>query len=133
MLKENKENKEIKENKIKELMSAAMKDINSLVDVNTDIGKPCTINDGTMILPVTKVTMGFMTGGGEYGEIKKINASPDIPFAGGSSAIVSLKPTGFLIGKGKGVKLITVPTDAFSRAFETAEEFIKTFKNEEKD
>ena len=128
-----KENKEIKENKIKELMSAAMKDINSLVDVNTVIGKPFTINDGTMIIPVTKVTMGFMTGGGEYGEIKKINASPDIPFAGGSSAIVSLKPTGFLIGMGKGVKLITVPTDAFSRAFETAEEFIKTFKNEEKD
>ena len=110
-----------------------MKDINSLVDVNTVIGKPFTINDGTMIIPVTKVTMGFMTGGGEYGEIKKINSSPDIPFAGGSSAIVSLKPTGFLIGKGKGVKLITVPTDAFSRAFETAEEFIKTFKNEEKD
>ena len=133
MLKENKENKEIKENKIKELMSAAMKDINSLVDVNTVIGKPFTINDGTMIIPVTKVTMGFMTGGGEYGEIQKINASPDIPFAGGSSAIVSLKPTGFLIGKGKGVKLITVPTDAFSRAFETAEEFIKTFKKEEKD
>lgn len=128
-----KENKEIKENKIKELMSTAMKDINSLVDVNTVIGKPFTINDGTMIIPVTKVTMGFMTGGGEYGEIKKINASPDIPFAGGSSAIVSLKPTGFLIGKGKGVKLITVPTDAFSRAFETAEEFIKTFKNEDKD
>ena len=56
-----KENKEIKENKIKELMSAAMKDINSLVDVNTVIGKPFTINDETMIIPVTKVTMGFMT------------------------------------------------------------------------
>lgn len=128
-----KDNKEIKENKIKELMSAAMKDINTLIDVNTVIGKPFSINDGTMVIPVTKVTMGFMTGGGEYGEIKKINSSPEMPFAGGSSAIVSLKPTGFLVGKGKNVKLISVPTDAFSRAFETAEEFIKTFKNEEKD
>ncbi len=128
-----KDNKEIKENKIKELMSAAMKDINMLIDVNTVIGKPFSINDGTTVIPVTKVTMGFMTGGGEYGEIKKINSSPEMPFAGGSSAIVSLKPTGFLVGKGKNVKLISVPTDAFSRAFETAEEFIKTFKNEEKD
>ena len=128
-----KENKEIKENKIKELMSAAMKDINALIDVNTVIGKPFITNDGTTIIPVTKVTMGFMTGGGEYGEIKKINSSPEMPFAGGSSAIVSLKPTGFLVSKGKGVKLISVPTDAFSRAFETAEEYIKTFKNDEKD
>ncbi len=125
--------KETRENKIKELMSAALKDINTMIDVNTVIGKPFTTNDGTTIIPVTKVTMGFMTGGGEYGEIKKINSIPNMPFAGGSSAVVSLKPTGFLVEKGKGVKLISVPTDAFSRAFETAEEFIKSFKNEEKD
>ena len=125
--------KETRENKIKELMSAALKDINTMIDVNTVIGKPFTTNDGTTIIPVTKVTMGFMTGGGEYGEIKKINSIPNMPFAGGSSAVVSLKPTGFLVEKGKGVKLISVPTDAFSRAFETAEEFIKSCKNEEKD
>ena len=56
--------KDNSDNKIKELMSTALKDINTLVDVNTVIGKPFTTNGGTVVIPVTKVTMGFMTGGG---------------------------------------------------------------------
>lgn len=125
--------KDDRENKIKELMSTAMKDINSLIDVNTVIGKPFTINDGKTIIPVTKVAMGFMVGGGEYGEIKNLVKSEEKPFAGGSSAIVSLKPTGFLIEEKDGIKLISVPTDAVSKAFETAEEFIKSFRNDKED
>lgn len=124
--------KRCQENKIKELMSAALKDINMLIDVNTVIGKPFTINDGSTIIPVSKVTMAFLTGGGEYGEIKNLRGDKDFPFAGGSGAIVSLKPTGFLVEREKGVKLISVPVDAYEKAFETAEEFIKSFKNEEK-
>ena len=55
--------KEKRENKIKDLMETAMKDINTIIDVNTVIGKPFSINDGTTVIPVTKVTLGFMTGG----------------------------------------------------------------------
>ena len=124
--------KEKRDNKIKELMETAMKDINTIIDVNTVIGKPFTINAETTVIPVTKVTLGFMMGGGEYGEVKNIKGEAQSPFAGGSGAIVSLKPTGFLIDKGKGVKLVSVPTDAVSRAFETAEEFFRTFKKDEK-
>ena len=124
--------KEKRDNKIKELMETAMKDINTIIDVNTVIGKPFTINAETTVIPVTKVTLGFMTGGGEYGEVNNIKGEAQSPFAGGSGAIVSLKPTGFLIDKGKGVKLVSVPTDAVSRAFETAEEFFRTFKKDEK-
>lgn len=125
--------KDDRENKIKELMSTAMKDINSLIDVNTVIGKPFTTNDGKTIIPVTKVTMGFMVGGGEYGEIKNLVKSEEKPFAGGSSAIVSLKPTGFLVEGKNGMKLVSVPTDAVTKAFETAEEFIKSFRNDKED
>ena len=124
--------KEKRDNKIKELMETAMKDINTIIDVNTVIGKPFTINAETTVIPVTKVTLGFMTGGGEYGEVKNVKGEAQSPFAGGSGAIVSLKPTGFLIDKGKGIKLVSVPTDAISRAFETAEEFFRTFKKDEK-
>ena len=53
--------KEKRENKIKDLMETAMKDINTIIDVNTVIGKPFSINDGTTVIPVTKVTLGFMT------------------------------------------------------------------------
>ena len=75
--------------------------------------------------------MGFMTGGGEYGEIKKIKDSKALPFAGGSSAIISVKPTGFIVDKGKNVELISVPDDNISRLFDGVDKFIKSLKNEE--
>ena len=64
--------KEKANNKIRDLMTTAMKDLNSLIDVNTVVGKPVKVDHTTSIIPITKVTMGFMTGGGEYGEIKAI-------------------------------------------------------------
>ena len=123
--------KERANNKIRELMSTAMKDLNSLVDVNTVVGKPVTIEDGTLVIPITKVTLGFMTGGGEYGEVKQIKSEKSMPFAGGSGAVVSLKPSGFLIDQGKGVQILSVADDAFSRIIESVDNFIKSFKNED--
>ena len=64
--------RESSDNKIKEMMSAAMKDLNSMVDVNTIIGKPFKTSDGKTVTPVSKITFGFITGGGEYGEVKAI-------------------------------------------------------------
>ena len=78
--------KDNSDNKIKELMSTALKDINTLVDVNTVIGKPFTTNGGTVVIPVTKVTMGFMTGGGEYGKVQSLKGEKSLPFSGGSSS-----------------------------------------------
>lgn len=118
-------------NKIKELMATAMKDLNSLVDVNTVIGKPVDVDSKTTVIPVTKVTFGFITGGGEYGEIKPIKNDKSLPFAGGSGAVVSLKPSGFLINRGSSIQLHSVADDAFSRIIESVDNFIKSFKNEE--
>ncbi|MBE5742203.1 MAG: sporulation protein YtfJ [Clostridiales bacterium] len=123
--------KEKSQNKIKELMSSAMKDLNSLIDVNTVIGTPFKVEDGTTVIPISKVTMGFMTGGGEYGEIKKLKDGKTLPFAGGSSAIISVKPSGFLIDKGKGVQLFSVPEDTVTKLFESAQQIVKSLKNEE--
>ncbi len=123
--------KERANNKIRDLMTTAMKDLNSLVDVNTVIGKPVKVDEDTNIIPITKVTMGFMTGGGEYGEVKAIKSDKTLPFAGGSGAVVSLKPSGFLIEKNSGVQLLSVADDAFSRIIESVDNFIKSFKNED--
>ena len=123
--------KEKKDNKIRELMSAAMKDLNSLIDVNTVVGKPVKVDSATTVIPVSKVTMGFMTGGGEYGEIKPIKKDKELPFAGGSGAIVSLKPSGFLVDQGSGVQLVSVADDALSKLIESVNNFVKSLKNEE--
>ena len=52
--------------KIENLMKNAITKIKDIIDVNTVIGNPLTAVDGTMIIPITKVTVGFVAGGGEY-------------------------------------------------------------------
>lgn len=123
--------KEKVNNRIRDLMSTAMKELNSIIDVNTVIGEPVKVDETTSVIPITKVTMAFMTGGGEYGEVKTIKSDKSAPFAGGSGAVLSLKPSGFLIERKSGVQLLSVADDAFSRIIESIDNFIKSYKNED--
>lgn len=121
--------KEIKEtNKIKDLMSSSMNDLSDMTDVNTVVGKPIYTPDGTTVIPICKVTMGFMTGGGEYGEVRQLKNDKDSPFAGGSGAVISMKPVGFLTSNNDGVRLISTDKDVYTKLFETAEEFFEKIK-----
>lgn len=121
--------KEIKEtNKIKDLMSSSMNDLSDMTDVNAVVGKPIYTPDGTTVIPICKVTMGFMTGGGEYGEVRQLKNDKDSPFAGGSGAVISMKPIGFLTSNNDGVRLISTDKDVYTRLFETAEEFFEKIK-----
>ena len=121
--------KEIKEtNKIKDLMSSSMNDLSDMTDVNAVVGKPIYTPDGTTVIPICKVTMGFMTGGGEYGEVRQLKNDKDSPFAGGSGAVISMKPVGFLTSNNDGVRLISTDKDVYTKLFETAEEFYKKIK-----
>ena len=121
--------KEIKEtNKIKDLMSSSMNDLSDMTDVNAVVGKPIYTPDGTTVIPICKVTMGFMTGGGEYGEVRQLKNDKDSPFAGGSGALISMKPVGFLTSNNDGVRLISTDRDVYTKLFETAEEFFEKIK-----
>ena len=121
--------KEIKEtNKIKDLMSSSMNDLSDMTDVNAVVGKPIYTPDGTTVIPICKVTMGFMTGGGEYGEVRQLKYDKDSPFAGGSGAVISMKPVGFLTSNNDGVRLISTDKDVYTKLFETAEEFFEKIK-----
>ena len=121
--------KEIKEtNKIKDLMSSSMNDLSGMTDVNAVVGKPIYTPDGTTVIPICKVTMGFMTGGGEYGEVRQLKNDKDSPFAGGSGAVISMKPVGFLTSNNDGVRLISTDKDVYTKLFETAEEFFEKIK-----
>lgn len=95
------------EHPIERIVDNAFTKIRTLVDADTVIGRPVTTNDGVSIIPVSKVTMGFLTGGGEYGDMSRQSYS-QYPFAGGSGAGVSVSPVGFLISDGKSVKLVGV-------------------------
>lgn len=94
--------------KIESLMRQAMSKIKEITDVNTVVGNP--IKNGNMtIIPITKVAVGFVAGGGEYSQnIPPKNAQKEYPFAGGSTAGVSITPVGFLIASDDKLKLITI-------------------------
>ena len=107
--------------KIESLMRQAMSKIRELTDVNTVIGTPIKSGE-TTIIPITKVTVGFVAGGGEYSQnIPPKNAQKEYPFAGGSTAGVSINPVGFLVGNDDKLKLITIENK------NTFEDIIKLF------
>lgn len=93
------------EHPIDGLMSAAMSNIKDMVDVNTIVGNPVTLPDGTTIIPISKVAFGFAAGGSEFsvGQQEK-----QLPFGGGSGAGVTINPVGFLVASSEQVKFISV-------------------------
>lgn len=95
---------------IEGLMKTAMESIKDIVDVNTVVGDPVQAPDGTMIIPISKVALGFAAGGGEF-EVSTGGGENIYPFGGGSGAGVSVAPLGFLVvGQGK-VRLLPLDTN----------------------
>ena len=107
-----------KENRINTVVETAMKNLNESLDVNTVIGKPIKDDDGSIIIPITKVMLGILTGGGEYGKKGIFSSSSDLPFSAGNGSIISLKPCAFLIKeKNEGYKLLNVSDNSIDAIF----------------
>ena len=87
---------------INQVMQTALENIKDMIDVNTVVGEAVIAGNGNTVIPVSKVSFGFVAGGGEYGQLP----DPKQPFAGGSGAGVSLQPVGFLIIGPDGVHML---------------------------
>lgn len=96
-----------KNHPISDLMSTTMQKIREMVDVNTIIGTPIRTDDGVTLIPVSKLTFGFASGGSEF-QAKSQKPDTDNAFGGGSGAGVNIDPVAFLIVKGDTVKLLPV-------------------------
>ena len=92
------------EHPIGSLMDTTMEKIKEMIDVNTIIGEPITSPDGTLILPVSKVSYGFAAGGSDL-PTKKENKDC---FGGGSGAGVTIQPVAFLTVYQGDVRLVSV-------------------------
>lgn len=100
------------DNKIESLMQQALTKIKDIIDVNTVVGTPVVCGEVT-IIPITKVVVGFVAGGGEYSQVEKPKKPNEIyPFAGGSSAGVSILPIGFIIVDKKGYQFVTADNNS---------------------
>lgn len=97
------------------MMQTTMEQIRSMVDVNTVVGSPVNGTRDTTIIPISKVSFGFIAGGGEYTvedhRSKAVVATETYPFAGGTGAGVSVQPVGFLVVGDGTVKVLPAQTN----------------------
>ena len=105
------------EHPIEGLMLTAMNSIKDMIDVNTIIGDPIQTSNNIVVIPISKVSFGFVAGGSEFkgetvDEYNKRDRNEQIqyrlPFGGGAGAGVSLNPVAFLVVQGSVVKLLPV-------------------------
>ena len=86
-----------KENQINNMMASAIEKIKNVISTETVVGIPFETKGGTLIVPLTKVSVGFVVGGGEYADLSSRRVANHFPMSGGSSGGMSVSPVGFLI------------------------------------
>lgn len=127
-----------------------MNNIQDMVDVNTIIGVPIEINSNISIIPISKVSFGFVAGGSEFKgeaieEYNKKDKEEEItyknPFGGGSGAGVNITPVSFLVINNGNIKLMPVEycstvdkiVDYIPDVIEKIEKFIESKNKDKKD
>lgn len=96
---------------LKQIIEASLSKIGSVADVNTVVGDPITIDGGITIVPFSKVSVGFASGGVDF-DGKNSPAETNPHFAGGNGAGVSVVPLGFLLIQNGEVRMLDLKNPA---------------------
>ena len=96
-------------NSLSELVKTTVEQIRSTVNVDTVVGTPIQAGSVT-ILPISKVAMGFASGGSDAAS-KHRSEGPN-NMLGGGGAGVTLTPLGFLVVKDDNVRYLPIPAPA---------------------
>ncbi len=91
---------------IAEILETTLSKIREMIDVNTVIGQPIDTADGTTLIPVSRLSFGFASGGADT-QGKDQRAGKD-PFCGGAGAGVKVTPVAFLIVKDGNVRALNI-------------------------
>ena len=116
---------------IESLMKSTLESLKDMIDVNTVIGDGIESPDGSFILPISKVSFGFASGGSEFPKDKNsITPEGRFPFGGGSGSGVSVKPVAFLVVKNDTVRILPVDqNNTYDRIVDTIPQVIDMLKN----
>lgn len=130
-------------NPIEGLLNVSMEKIKAMVDVNTIVGDPVTTDDGTTVIPVSKVSFGFGAGGSEFAQDLKDNPEADGKmFGGGAGSGVSINPIAFLVIGKDSVRILPITNsvttadriiDAVPDLLNKVNGFIKDLKSKDDD
>jgi sporulation protein YtfJ len=118
-------------------MTTAMQNIKEMVDVNTILGDPVETMDGSVIIPISRVSFGFAAGGSEFETIKgkpkdkererntETIETGNLPFGGGSGAGITIHPVAFLVVGKEQTKLLPIESNVLvDRILESAPQLI---------
>ena len=111
-----------KKHPLNDMMRSTMEKVREMVDTNTIVGQPITTPDGVTLIPISKVSFGFGSGGGDYGKAPKDN------FGGGSAAGVKIDPVAFLVIKDGTTRMLPVaaaPMNTVDRIVDMAPEIVE--------
>ncbi len=103
----------MEDNRINDLMDTTVEKIRSLVDTNTIIGAPINTPDGITVIPVSRVSFGFATGGN--------SGKRNVSFTGANGGGVKVEPMGFFVIKDGTCRMISVsppPSNTMERLVE---------------
>ena len=89
------------------ILGITMEKLKEMVDVNTIVGNPIELHDGTTIIPISKVSFGFASGGSDLP-----SKNPKDLFGGGSGAGVSIQPLAFMVVYKGEAKLMQMAVNA---------------------
>lgn len=115
---------------IENLLKSTMENLKDMIDVNTIVGDAVESKDGSLIIPISRVSFGFVSGGSEY-ECKNTGGTgSDYPFGGGSGAGVTVKPIAFLVIKGDSIRLLSLDQqNTYDKLVDSIPQIIDLFKN----
>lgn len=95
------------------MIETALENIRKMTDVNTVIGEPVKVSNGITVIPVSKVSVGFVSGGMDYNSKAAPEKAPN--FGGGTGSGFSINPIGFLVvDENGGVSLLNMNAPAAS-------------------
>ena len=117
---------------VNDSIGITMEKIKEMIDVNTVVGDPITTPDGTTLIPVSKISFGFASGGTD---------GTNLRFGAGAGAGVNITPIAFMVVKDGNTRMIYVQPpvnsavdkiiDMIPEAADKVNEFIKSRKNKE--
>lgn len=93
------------ENQLNGFLGVTMDKIKEMVDANTVIGDPIPTQDGTTVIPISRVSYGFASGGTDLPSKAQPNKGL---FAGGSGAGITITPIAFLAVKNGSVRILQI-------------------------
>lgn len=94
-------------NSIQSIMETTLETIKNSIDSNTIVGNPIEA-ETSVIVPISRVTVGFGIGGGEYNKNCERHTNYDTNFAGGSGGAITISPVAFVVVENGETRLISL-------------------------